>query len=172
MNTYRPGLFDSLWKTAGQIAEVVSKALGPVREALFGLEIRRNAHVPIGKPYYIDDPEVTDGRRILICHPLDAIAVELKDDPLTRLDEAIAWIVERAERELDSVNIALGYRETLGRHRQTERMAAFMTRTGVDGAELRAAELLQGHFTVTGQRHPTLTVEKVADHLRSCGYRS
>lgn len=94
MTTRKPGLVDHLTQMATKIAE----SMEPLLDAFYGVEIRRSEHVGRGKAVRVNEP-----RRAIVMHPLDAIALEFPNDPVTQLIECQVWILDRAERELDRV---------------------------------------------------------------------
>lgn len=124
-----PGLSDAL----GLVAE----AFGRFVDALRGYTITRSALVPRGEAVRFEH----DGEVIVAMHPLDAIEHECKDDPYIWLDEALGWIYERADLQLDGLLRAADARVRLGNLRQKERLAAWLVENDMTEYDLRAATM-------------------------------
>ncbi len=124
-----PGLSDAIG--------LVADALGKFVDALRGYTITRSALVPRGKPKRFE----RDGEVIVAMHPLDAIEHECKDDPHIWLDEALGWIYERADRQLDGLLLDADTRVRLGNLRQKERLAAWLVENGMTEYDLCAVTM-------------------------------
>ena len=139
MNIRIPGLSDAIEGLAG--------AFQAFADALRGYKIMRSALVPRGEMRRFED----GGKIIVAMHPLDAITAENVGDPLTELDEALAWITERAHAELDTLLSAAGNRAMLGAVRQRERMAAFCKDHGFPNLDvIRVDGIIDGSKIVGG----------------------
>ena len=128
MSTHIPGLADDI----NRAASVISNAIQPLLDTVFGYEIRRSEFVPRGTTRRL--PRRDDGRGIIAMHPLDAIAAETKGDPFAQSDEVAAYLSERVSAELDLSREAEADRVAAYEANQERRMRAWQaTRPGASG---------------------------------------
>lgn len=152
-----PGLAD--------VCERAAEAFRAFWRALRGYSIRRSVWVQRGTVVNLENGDIA-------MHPLDAISVECEGDPLTELDEALGWIVERAHLELDQLLVQTDYRIRLAEQRQDARLDAWLTANGMTVYDLRAARTRSrwilrdtGPITAANIAGATITVERIVPRV-------
>lgn len=75
--------------------------------AKLGVPIIANVYARPGSAYYSSGQIAGMHGIVVYAHPLDVIALKHPRDPHARLDEAMAWIVDRAYRKLDALTAQL-----------------------------------------------------------------
>lgn len=152
------GVLAGFGEAVGKMVEAVAERFETLADALYGVNVRASAHVARGGAYYAERDQ-DSMRRTLFVHPLDKMVLDNEGDPLTHLDEALGWIYERAERELDQLLVQADTRVRLGASRQRQRMAEWQAAHGVTDRDLRAAMTLAEHRRITGCEPPFTLAE-------------
>lgn len=160
------GLFNAVRDTAAQISAGLSKAVDGYLDAFYGVDVRASAHVARGTGY-VYSHRGKDGRRTAYIHPLDVLYIDYVGEPTAHLEEALDWIADRTNRELDQVLDRAQEAADRGRVAQEVRMAAWMREHGVTRNRLAAAKALVVHNGTCGNEHRQLTLDELTEALTS-----
>lgn len=158
MDKIKPGLVDVVNEVIAGLKEPFEK----FADMIYGVTIRRSEHVKRGEFLRLEANRKHG--RILMIHPLDAIAMEFPTALLTQSDEVALYFTDWAHRRLDQVAANLGSLVAEGNERQEDRMAAWMVEHGVSREMLAACTLLEARRK--GDLPRLTSVEEMAKFLK------